>query len=74
VASEKSCSDSEHALYEADLSDNITLWQPAHLSFAGHVHGFVALDRSQCAIDGSEPKAGGGALLHESIILLQDFI
>ena len=74
AASEKLFSHPEHALNEADLSDNIALCQPAHLSLADHVHCLVPLDRPQRAIHGSEPEAGSDAILHESMILLQDII
>ena len=73
-ASEELCSDPEHAVNEADLTNDIALCQPAHLSLADHVHRLVSLDRSQRIIDGSEPEAGGDPLLHESMILLQDII
>ena len=45
------CSEAKYPLDEADLSNNVFLCQPTHLSLADHVHRLVPLDRSQCTID-----------------------
>ena len=47
---------------------------PADLTFADDVHGLVSSNRVQCAIDGSEPLASQDALLHETMILLEDVV
>src|SRR6516162_6672828 len=56
------------------LTQDVTFCQPPNLSLANHIHGFVSRDGTQCSLDGSEPEAGGHALLHESMILLQNII
>jgi hypothetical protein len=40
----RSVGKSEHAFDEADLFGDVALRQPSTLSFADHVHCFIALD------------------------------
>ena len=42
---------SERALDELDLANDVVLGYPADLTFTNDVHGFVAGDRIECAID-----------------------
>ena len=69
-----SCSDAVNLVDEPDLPDNIALWKPAYLSLSDHVHRLISRDRVQRAAYGSEPEAGGNALLDETMILFQDII
>jgi hypothetical protein len=50
---EELCCDSEGALDESDLANNVILGYPANLAFADDVHGFVSCNRVQRAINGS---------------------
>src|SRR5262249_53161619 len=56
------------------LTEDVSLCQPPDLSLANHIHCLISRDGSQRSVDGSEPQAGGHALLHESVILLQHII
>ena len=51
------------------LTRDVTFCQPPDLPLANHIHCLISRDGSQCSLDGSEPEAGGHALLDESVIL-----
>src|SRR5438128_572981 len=44
VPDRESGGDAERALDESHLANNVALWQPANLTFANDVHGFVSAD------------------------------
>ena len=67
-------SDPEDLLDVMHLAEDVILGQPADLPFSNHVHRLIARDGSQRPVVGSEPQAGGDALLHESVILLQNVV
>ena len=70
----RSAGKSEHAFDEADLFGDVALRQPSNLSFADHVHCFVALDGSFCTGQRAESLLGVHTPLDDSVILLQDVI
>jgi hypothetical protein len=56
------------------LTDEVNFWQPPDLPLANHVHRLISRDGSLRSMDGPEPQARGHALLHESVILLQNIV
>ena len=69
-----SCGDAVDLVDEPDLPDNVTLREPADLTFSDHVHRLTACDCVQRSAYGSEPEARGNSLLDETMILFQDII
>jgi hypothetical protein len=55
------------------LRHDVGLLQPPDLSLADDVHCFIACDRVQCAVHGSE-LTGHDALLHVPMVLLEDVV
>jgi hypothetical protein len=50
-------------------ADGVSFGGPSDLSFADHVHCFVALNGVQCAIHGSEPETGSDSSFNNAVIL-----
>jgi len=52
----------------------VTFWEPSDLSFADHVHRFVARYGVECAIHGPEPETGSDSFFDKAVILLDDVV
>jgi hypothetical protein len=63
-------SKSEDLVHELNLPDGVTFGEPLDLSFADHVHRFVALNGVESAIHRSEPETGSDSPFNKAVILL----
>src|SRR4051794_33195846 len=70
----RSCNEAEDVFGEADLFSDVTLCQPSNLSFADHVHCFVALDRSLRARELTETEARLDPPFDRTVILLDNAV
>lgn len=70
----RSGDESEDAFDEADLLGDIALCQPSNLSFADHVHCFIALDGSFCSGERAEAQARIDPPFDRTVILLHNII
>jgi len=59
---------------EGTLTEHIAFGQPAHLSFADHVHRLVPVNRVQRALNRTKTETRGNALLDEAVILLDHVV
>jgi hypothetical protein len=59
---------------EADLFSDVAFCQPSNLSFADHVHCFIALDRSLCARERAKAEARPDPPFDRTVILLDNVI
>jgi hypothetical protein len=66
--------DAKQGVNEGTLTEYIAFGQPAHLSFADHVHRLVPINRVQRAPQRSKPETRGDALLDEAVILLDHVV
>jgi hypothetical protein len=64
----RSGDDTEGAIDELRLANNVRLRQPADLPLTNNVHGFVSCDCPRCTVNGSEPLTAQHALFHEAMI------
>jgi hypothetical protein len=64
----------EDELDEADLFSDVALCQPSNLSFADHVHCFIALDRSLRARERAEAEARLDPPFDRTVILLDNVV
>ena len=74
MAGKALCSNTEEAVDELTLAEDIALAQPANLSFPDCVHRFIALYGSGRAFGRPESETGDDALLNESMVLLDDVV
>jgi hypothetical protein len=65
---------SERTRDETLLSDHIAFFEPADLTFTDNVHRLVSRNRTQCAVRRTEPLTGQHALLHKTMVLLNDVV
>jgi len=73
MAGELRC-ESKQLVHESDLPEGVSFGEPSDLSFADHVHRFVALNIVQCTIHGSEPETGSDSLFNKAVVLLDDVV
>lgn len=59
---------------EVDLARNVTLCQPSNLTFADHMHRFIALDRPFGARKGPEAQTRVDPPFDCTVILLHDVV
>ena len=70
----RSGSEPEDAFHEADLFNNVALYQPSNLSFANHVHCFIALDGSWRARERAEAEARIDPPFDRTVILFHNVV
>src|SRR4051794_12799175 len=74
----RSDTEPEDGFYEADLFSDVALCQPSNLSFADHVHCFIALDcllraRKRAEAEARlDPPFDGTVILLDNVIEIRD--
>jgi hypothetical protein len=68
------CCESAQLVDDPVLGEDISLGEPIMLAFAGHVHGFVALDRPLRGVECPKPQPRVHLAFHQSMILLRHMI
>jgi hypothetical protein len=63
-------------VHESNLPDGVTFGKLSDLSFADHVHRFIARYGVECAVYRSEPEAGSNSFFNfnRAVILLDDVV